>query len=293
MKLSWPQQRLSNRQLIAIPLALAIFLISAAIVALALGTFPMSRDFKGGSLIRVQGENTPEPGAAELAVENLLGGNVDVDLIENGLDMRTDNVLDNAEKLLVNEMFSNQFNISENDISIETMGPTITSIYSEQARNAIIGAFIGMAIIIFIAFRRSVTVGAILLSVGLDISGVFGCMALFGIELSLASIAGVLMIIGYSVDTNILLTTRVLKLSGEEPRKQVVGAMRTGLMMSGTTLIPLITINVFTTAPQLYQLTAVLICGIIIDVFNTWFLNAAIVMRYAERQRRKEHYVSV
>jgi preprotein translocase subunit SecF len=64
-------------------------------------------------------------------------------------------------------------------------------------------------------------------------------------------------------------------------------------MMSGSTLIPLFTINILTTASQLYELTAVLIFGIIIDIFNTWFLNAAIVMRYAERQRRKEYHVSI
>ena len=118
-------------------------------------------------------------------------------------------------------------------------------------------------------------------------------MALFGVELSLASVAGLLMLIGYAVDTNILLTTRVLKRVGGEPKEQVVDAMRTGLMMSGSTLIPLFALNLLTTAPQLYQLTAVLIFGIIIDIFNTWFLNAAIISRYAERQRRKEYYVSI
>jgi len=292
MKFTWPQQRLSNRQLIAIPLALMIFLGVIAIVAFALGAFPMSRDFKGGSLMRVYGENL-SASTIELAVESLLGGGVDVDPIENGLDIRADNALDDAGKLLVKEMFYNQFGISESAVTIETMGPTITSIYSEQARNAMIGAFVAMSIIIFVAFRRRTSIGAILLAVGLDILGVFGCMALFGIELSLASVAGLLMLIGYAVDTNILLTTRVLKRVGGEPRDQVIDAMRTGLMMTGTTLIPLFTINLITTAPQLYQLTAVLIFGMIIDIINTWFLNAGIILRYAERQRRKEYYVSV
>lgn len=291
MKLNWPQQRLSNRQLIAIPLALMIFLGTIAIAAFAFGTFPMSRDFKGGSLIRMRGENLPAS-TIELAVTNFLGS-ADVDLIENGLDIRTDNALDDVGKLLVKEMLSEQFGISEDAVTIETMGPTITSIYSEQARNAMIGAFVAMGIIIFIAFRRRISIGSILLAVGLDMLGVFGCMALFGVELSLASIAGLLMLIGYAVDTNILLTTHVLKRVGGEPREQVVDAMRTGLMMSASTLIPLSALNLLTTAPQLYQLTAVLIFGIIIDIFNTWFLNAAIISHYAERQRRKEYHVSV
>jgi len=245
-------------------------------------------------LIRVRGlENVPDAGAVEIAVENLLNYNADVNIVENGFDIGTSNVLGENETLLVKSMFSSQFGISENSVTVEPRGATITSIYSEQAVRAMVGAFIAMGVIIFIAFRRRITVGAILLAVGLDLLGVFGCMALFGVELSLASVAGLLMLIGYTVDTNILLTTRVLKRVGGEPKEQVIGAMRTGLMMSGSTLIPLFAISLLTTAPQLYQLTAVLIFGIIIDIFNTWFLNAAIVMRHAERQRRKEYHVSI
>jgi len=292
MKLAWPQQRLSGRQLAAIPLALAIFFSSVTLVALASGAFPVSRDFRGGSLIRVSGENLPDIEDVEVAVENLLGSDVDVDPIENGLDIRTDNVLDDTGENLVKSMFSDQFGIPEDAITIETMGPTITGLYSQQARNALIGAFVAMAVIVFIAFRKRITIGAILLSVALDMLGVLGCMALFGVELSLASIAGFLMLIGYAVDTNVLLTTRVLKRMEDEPRRRVVDAMRTGLMMNCSTLIPIVSLNVITTAPQLSQLTAVLIFGIIIDIFNTWFLNAAILLRHVERQRRREYHVS-
>jgi len=292
MKFAWPQQRLSNRQLIAIPLALAIFLGAATIAALAFDAFPMSTDFRESGLIRVRGlENIPDAGVVETAIENLLGYNADVGIVENGLDIGTNNVIENEN--LVKSMFSSQFGIPENSVTVELRGATITSIYSEQAVKAMIGAFVAMGIIIFIAFRRRITVGAILLAVGLDLLGVFGCMALFRVELSVASVAGLLMLIGYAVDTNILLTTRVLKRVGGEPREQVVDAMRTGLMMSGSSLIPLFALNLLTTAPQLYELTAVLIFGIVIDIFNTWFLNAAIIIRHAERQRRKEYHVSI
>ncbi len=294
MKFAWPQQRLSNRQLIAIPLTLTIFLGVATIAALAFDAFPTSTDFRESGLIRLQElENIPDAGAVEIAVEKLLGYNADVDIVENGLDIGTNNVLGENETLLVKSMFSSKFDIPENSITVESRGATITSIYSEQAVKAMIGAFVAMGIIIFIAFRRRITIGAILLAVGLDLLGVFGCMALFRVELSLASIAGMLMLIGYTVDTNILLTTRVLKRVGGEPKEQVVDAMHTGLMMSGSTLIPLFALNLLTTAPQLYELTAVLIFGIIIDIFNTWFLNAAIIIRHAERQRRKEYHVSI
>jgi len=290
MKFAWPQQRLTNRQLIVIPLVIIAILTTSLVVL----SVPLSTDFRESGLIRVRVlENIPDADAVEIAIENLLGYNVDVDIVANGLDIGTNNALGGNETLLVKSMFLSQFGIPENSVTVELRGATITSIYTEQARNAMIGAFVAMGIIIFIAFRRRVTVGGILLAVGLDMLGVLGCMALFGVELSLASVAGLLMLIGYAVDTNILLTTRVLKRVGGEPREKVVDAMHTGLMMSGSTLIPLFALNLLTTAPQLYQLTAVLIFGIIIDIFNTWFLNSAIIIRHAERQQRKEYHVSI
>lgn len=284
---------MSSRQLMIAPVALAIFFGAVLIASLAFDAFPVGRDFKGGSLIRVRGENVPNARTAELAVEELLKGSADVETIENGLDIKTDNSLGEYEKGLVWGMFSDRFGVPKDAVLIETMGPTITGLYTDQAKKAIAVAFIAMGIIIFITFRRRVPVGATLLAVALDMLGVLGCMALFRVELSLASVAGMLMLLGYAVDTNILLTTCMLKRVGGEPWERMVSAMRTGLMMTGTTIIPILALNFFTTAPQIYELTASLIFGMVVDIFNTWLLNGAILLRFIEQLRRKEIHVSV
>jgi len=77
MNITWPQRRLSNRQLAAIPLAIiAILTISMLVLSV-----PFSTDFRESGLIRVRGlENVPDAGAVEIAVENLLNYNADVDI---------------------------------------------------------------------------------------------------------------------------------------------------------------------------------------------------------------------
>jgi len=60
-------------------------------------------------------------------------------------------------------------------------------------------------------------------------------MNLTGVQLSLGTVAALLMLIGYSVDTDILLSMRVLKRKGAVDEK-IVGAMGTGLTMTGTTI---------------------------------------------------------
>ena len=288
-------KRLSTRRMIVIPLVLAAFFGSAVIAALALGAFPLARDFKGGTQVQVRGlENAPDIGGVEIAVENLLGADVDVIKVSGfDFDLETDRSLAENERAELENLVIGWLGVGEEKVHAYPMGSEITSIYKGQARNAVIGAVVAMAVIIFIVFRHRFAVGAILLSVGLDMVGVLGCMVLFGIELSLASVAGLLLLIGYAVDTNILLSTRVLKRVGGEAREHAASAMRTGLTMSGTTLLVLVALNLFTTAQALDQLSAVLICGVFVDIFNTWFLNAGLLLWYTQKMARREFYVSV
>jgi preprotein translocase subunit SecF len=56
--------------------------------------------------------------------------------------------------------------------------------------------------------------------------------------------------------------------------------------------VALVAINVLTTAALLFQLSIVLIFGLVGDVINTWFLNVGVLLRSTERQKRREYYVS-
>lgn len=297
MDITWPVKHMNSRQMIAVSLVLTAILVAAIFVH----GVPMSMEFKGGTLIRVRElDNSPDVGAIEPRIKEFLGAEVDVKATEDrtrltgrfGLDIETDKVLSDDEKARLREILSGEFGIV-GSYSAESAGPIITSIYKEQAQWAIIGGIIAMTIIIFITFRHSLTVGVILLCIGLDVLGVVGCMAAFGVPLSLASVAGILMLVGYLVDTHILLSVRVLKRLGGEVRERMADAMKTGLMMSGTTLLAVVAINVITITPALYQLTAVLIFGILIGTINTWFLNAGMVLWYAERLKKREYYVSI
>jgi len=297
MDITWPVKHMNSRQMVAVSLVLTVILATAILVR----GVPMSMEFKGGTLIRVRElDNGPDVGAIEPRIKEFLGAEVDVKATEDrtrltgrfGLDIETDKVLSDDEKAQLREILSEEFGVT-GSYSAESAGPILTSLHKEQAQWAIIGAIIAMAIIIFITFRHGLTVGVILLCIGLDMLGVVGCMAAFGVPLSLASVAGILMLVGYLVDTHILLSVRVLKRLGGEVRERMADAMKTGLMMSGTTLLAVVAINVITITPALYQLTAVLKFGILVGIINTWFLNAGMVLWYAERLKKREYYVSV
>lgn len=284
--------------MIVVPLILAILLAGAILVR----GIPLSQDFRSGKLIRVRGvDNRPDAGAVgqvELTLEELLATDVDVKVTEDnsratgrfGLDIEVGRDIDEEEETQVREILSTQFSGAELEFSDK--GSVITSIFKEQAWKAVVGAFIAMAVVLFFTFRHSVAVGVMILCVAFDALGALGGMAILQVPLSFGSIAGILMIIGYSVDTDILLSNHMLKRIGGNARERAADAMKTGVMTSGTTITVLVAINLLTTAPLLYELSAALIFGVLADLINTWFLNVGVLSRHIERRQRREYYVS-
>ena len=110
---------------------------------------------------------------------------------------------------------------------------------------------------------------------------------LIGMKISSAGIVAFLMLIGYSVDTDILLTTRVLKRKGDSVNQAIWGAFKTGMTMTLTSLISVSIglIIVFSFQSILNQIFTILIIGLAFDIFNTWITNTCLLKWYVERRK--------
>ncbi|MCD6127886.1 MAG: protein translocase subunit SecF [Methanomicrobia archaeon] len=176
----------------------------------------------------------------------------------------------------------------EAKVSTQYMGPTLGSDLRKQAVKALIYAFIGMAIVVFIVFRVPYPTIAVVLSAFADIVVTAALMSLLNIKLSLGTIAALLMMIGYSVDSDILLTTRLLKRRGEIDDK-IRNAMGTGLTMTFTTISAMIVLFIVTeNTPILRDMAAVLTLGLFIDIMNTWMFNAGLLKWYLLKESSKK-----
>ncbi|MBN1169884.1 hypothetical protein JXA56_02575 [Candidatus Micrarchaeota archaeon] len=168
-------------------------------------------------------------------------------------------------------------------ISVETVSPLLSSKFIGTVIDTVIFSAILSIILVFLFFRSIPPSIAVLTGALADIIIALGAMGLFGIPLTLASFAALLMLIGYSLDTDILLTTRILKRKGD-PRENAFDAMKTGLTMSITGLIAfssLFILSLFTHIPTYYEISAVAITGLVGDMFATWGINAVLVLHYA------------
>jgi len=95
------------------------------------------------------------------------------------------------------------------------------------------------------------------------------------------------MLIGYSVDTDILLSTRVLKRKEGSIMDRVYNAMRTGLTMSATTLSAVLVALIFVQSEIVKQIMIILFIGLLVDLIMTWIQNVGILRIYLEKKRKK------
>ncbi len=188
-------------------------------------------------------------------------------------------------KQVLEEYFGYELN-SENS-SFEFTGSTLSESFYKQLLIAILFAFIFMAIVVFIIFRTFVPSAAVIISAFADILMTLVLVNVFEIKMSSAGIVAFLMLIGYSVDTDILLTTRILKRSEGSLNKRIFGAFKTGMTMTLTSLLAVILalFVVKSFSLILTQIFTILAIGLGFDLLNTWITNVSILKWYMERKK--------
>ena len=178
------------------------------------------------------------------------------------------------------------YELTEENSSFEFTGSGLSESFYQQLLIAILFAFIFMAIVVFIIFRTFVPSTAVIISAFADILMTLVLVNMVGIEMSTAGIVAFLMLIGYSVDTDILLTTRMLKRHEGDTNKRIFGAFKTGITMTLTSLLAVIfaLLVVRSFSVVLTQIFTILAIGLGFDILNTWITNVSILKWYVEKK---------
>ena len=167
-----------------------------------------------------------------------------------------------------------------------SISAAVSGQFFRQAQFAFILAFTVMSTVIFYAFKDFTPSIAVVFAAGGDILIAAAGMSLMGVPLSLGGLADLLMLIGYSVDTDIVLSTRVLKMNRGTVKSRMWGSMKTGLTMSsggiaGFTLLYLISTSIVGPS-ALSNIAAVMVIGLLADIPLTWMGNTVILKKYVE-----------
>ncbi len=178
------------------------------------------------------------------------------------------------------------YNLTDENSSTEFTGSALSQNFYRQLIITLIISFILMSLVIFLLFKTFVPSIAVIFAAFSDIVMPLALLNLLGMSISPAGIAAFLMLIGYSVDTDILLTTRALKKREGTLNERIFGAFKTGILMTSTALLAVLpAFFIVTGLPDSFrQIFLILALGLFADIINTWLTNASIIKWYCDKK---------
>jgi preprotein translocase subunit SecF len=271
-------EQYTNRQLITVPLV--VLVIALAVIA---GFFVLTGSpvqpglaFTGGTELQVTTTDT----AAQ----------IESTFESNGFDVESVQPIRSQENAFIITFQSTDTDAIQTQA--EGAGYDVNSIQGRSASfgaqsqsQALIGlaiAFGGMAVLVFALFRTFIPSIAVVASAFSDIVIPLALMNIFGMELTLGTVAALLMLIGYSVDSDLLLNNHILRRSGGF-YESTYRAMRTGVTMTLTSIaaMTVMAITAFLFGiPLLPAVGTVLVFGLTADLMNTYMLNITLLRYY-------------
>ena len=269
--------RYSNRQLVAVPL---VVLALALLILVVLPPTP-GIAFTGGTELQIQ------TGASQADITQAFESRVpyEVESIQQAGGgnsyLVTFQATENSE---VREITSAA---DQAGYDVQAVSSRSASFSAESQEQALIGigvAFLGMSLIVFALFRTFVPSIAVVASAFSDIVIPLALMSLFGIKLTLGTVAALLMLIGYSVDSDLLLNNHILRRSGSF-YESTYRAMRTGVTMTVTSIAAMTVMTIVASRfvfgiPLLPEVGIVLVFGLTADLMNTYLLNVSLLRYY-------------
>ncbi len=273
----------SNRQLVLVPLvvlALALLVIGGWYLATG-APANLGLEFTGGVELRIADDGDDVRERIDTAfdrepdsVRAIPAENVYVVTFRAPDDANSGDLADEL-----------QAQAAASDLSTPQVYQVSASFAEETARTAVFGvalAFLGMSVLVFALFRTFVPSIAVVASAFSDLIVPIAAMNLFGIEMSLGIVAALLMIIGYSVDSDILLNNSVLRRTGGF-YESVNRAMRTGVTMTLTSMAAMIVMAIVATLfgiDLLRDIGIILAIGLCADLMNTYLMNVSLLRWY-------------
>lgn len=273
----------SNKKLLAIPIAIFVLAVLLLIGWTVITGVPVERGlvFTGGTEVRITVSDSVDNPQSEIQ-EQLSAESESIVSIPgtNGYIVTFAQDSTTPDEIEADLAESDSIQISELSQLSADLGDDaqLTALYG-------IGiAFILMSILVIILFRSLIPAIVILLSAISNIVVALAAMNIFGITLSLGTVGALLMLIGYSVDSDILLNTHVIREDSRDTFiESVHKAMGTGITMTITSMSAMIVMFITATIfgiGLLAEMGFVLAVGLGMDLINTYLMNVSLLRWY-------------
>ena len=270
-------------------------LILVGIISLVLHGGPRyGVDFTGGTLIQV--EFAQETSVSDLRSILSSAGMENAQIQQFGESneflIRTqdfEGIVDEVSGLLHESYGADGFTMST-----DAVGPKVGSELQKKAGIAILMSF--ALTLIYLAFRFEWRFGvAAIVATFHDITITIGFISLMNIEITLATVAAILTILGYSLNDTIVVFDRIrenLKKRRKDDYEDIINSsinetLPRTVLTSATTLATLVALFILGGA-VVRPFALVLIMGIVIGTYSSIFVASPALLEIEEHSRRKE-----
>lgn len=241
---------------------------------------------KGGTSITLYVDN--EISGVESWLEQTWGDDTQVIMINNplggfkGYDLRVgkeltiDEVKAQLSSLLGREVTGEEF-------SVGLQGASIAANFFNESILIISISFVLMGVVALYYFKSVIPAVSITFSTIADVIVVIGMLNLLGESLSVASIGALLMLIGLSTDSDMLLAANIIK---KQDLSRLKKSFMTELTMSLASITTSGVMYLLTNIEMIRSIALILLIGSVSDMINTWILSAGLQRMYMEWKKR-------
>jgi preprotein translocase subunit SecF len=257
---------------------------------------PLGVDFRGGTQVEVQFQNTPDVEKIRQAIADagVKGGtiqNYDVASAREVLislpEQTNESALDTGREKIVGALqahYDNPFTVR----NVQVVGPTVGHQLEGQALRATIYSLLGMLIYLWFRFQLIYGVAAVVACFH-DTLITVGAFALTNREISLTVIAAILTLVGYSMNDTIVVFDRIrenLRLSRREALPDVVNrainqTLSRTVLTSGLTFLTVLSLYIFG-GEVLKGFSFALVIGILIGTYSSIAVAAPMLVAWQE-----------
>lgn len=255
-------------------------------------------DFKGGTLVEVRVKELPvDVGAIRSEIGGLNLGDVQIQKIgdEGDVLIRVEEQPGGEEaqqraNMLIQETLGDRVELRR----VEVVGPRVSGELARAGTIAVIAALLAIMAYIWLRFEWHFAIGAVITTFH-DVVLTIGMFAVLRLEFTLASIAAVLTIVGYSLNDTVVVYDRVRenlrrykKMALPELLDLSINQMLSRTVMTSvTTLLALIALFLFG-GEVIRGFVFAMIFGVVVGTFSSIFIAAPLLIQLGLRPERVE-----
>ena len=272
------------------------------VIFAAVRGFNYGIDFTGGTMLQI---DMGEKVSTEEVADAISEFNLDPSIVlagenEDQVIIKSIKALDNEERAEVVSVLGEKFGITDEDVlASEQFGPSVGDELKMNAVKAVLVAAVGMLIYVGIRFKSWKYGATSILGVVHDALVVLAFYAIFGVTINNPFIAGILTVVGYSINDTIVIFDRIREnrqLYKKMPLKETMDmsinqTLNRSIMTSLTTLIVMVPMTIMVST-SIREFVIPLMVGVVVGTYSSIFLCSPLLYEISKNEGVSKYVAS-